>query len=297
MLNNHKVLIFGSTGQVGSEIVKIGEDAGVNFDKLSHKQVDIKNKDSIEEYLENKKIDVIINVAGYTDVEKSEIEKNEAYEINCIGVRNISEICLRRGIPIFHLSTDYVYNGFQNMPYKESDQEDPLSEYGKSKLNGDKEIISKLERYIILRVSWVFGANGKNFVKSILKASLTQDNLQVVSDQIGCPTSSKSIASTLIEILTLYLSGKEIKWGVYNYSGMPKTSWYDFSKQIITKASDLGVLSKCPIVTPVLTSQYKTQAVRPKYSVLNCQKIYKEFGIEQSSWEKDLDYFFEKRKQ
>lgn len=189
---------------------------------------------------------------------------------------------------MLHISTDYVFDGSKSEPYGESDTVSPLGVYGESKWQGEEAIHKNLHEHIILRVAWVFGAQGNNFVKTMLRLGKVREELNVVADQYGGPSPAKNIASTLIALAELYQQNNSLTWGTYHYCGSPKTSWYDFAKEIFKQGFEMGLLNKQVKVNPITTAEYPTAAKRPVNSMLNCEKLAQTFGIEMPDWKTAL---------
>ena len=280
-----RILVTGANGQVGSEFAECAKVRGNRFEivGLGRRQLDITLKSNIEDVLANQAPDIIVNTAAYTAVDKAEEEIAAAYAINRDGAGYLAEVCAARDIPLIHISTDYVFDGSKTGAYLETDTVNPVSVYGKSKLEGERHIRQVGGKYIILRTSWVFGVYGKNFVYSIIRLAKQREELRIVNDQHGCPSSAASIAKAILRICELIAEGNGIEWGVYHYCGSPETNWYDFSAVIVdnTRSEQKYVLKT---LLPIPTSEYPTAAVRPKNSVLNCDKIRRQFGIEQQPW-------------
>jgi dTDP-4-dehydrorhamnose reductase len=288
-----RVLVTGAAGQVGSEIVKAAPPSAIVF-AFDSEQLDINNSVLLNEIVEGCAPDIIINAAAYTNVDKAEQDPGCAYSVNEKAVKNLVKVANARDILLLHISTDYVFDGESSKPYTEIDTEKPLGVYGASKLAGEKAIIKACEKYFILRTSWVFGGAKSNFVTTMLRLSKDHDVLRIVSDQYGCPTSTQSIAAALWTMADRYISGHSLDFGVYNYCGAPCTTWYDFANTIFNIAHKTGLISSKPKVVPIKSKEYPTLAQRPKYSVLNCEKIKENIGIEQPSWMKDLEYMLTK---
>ncbi len=282
-----KLLVTGSNGQLGRELRKIlGEDSNSYSDIIYSDIIkeefddvhilDITNKKILECFIENNNITHIINCAAYTQVDLAEKEIEKAYNINHHAVRNLAELSNKYNIRLVHISTDFVFSGNKKTPYNEQDEPNPLSVYGKSKLEGEKEIEKICSNYVIIRTSWLYSAYKNNFVKTIIKYAKERGNLRVVYDQVGTPTYARDLANILINLLD-----KEIK-GIYHYSNEGAISWYDFAMAIIEL---YGI--KCNIA-PILSKDYPTLAKRPSYSVLSKSKIKEKLQIDIHYWRESL---------
>jgi dTDP-4-dehydrorhamnose reductase len=278
----HSILITGAGGQVAHELA-IAESEH-QLVALSEKQLDITDPEQINDAFNEYHPDVVINAAAYTQVDRAEEDVSLAYAINRDAVSNLAQACSSIDIPLLHISTDYVYDGNKSGAYCEDDKTAPAGVYGASKAAGDAALQSVLERHIILRTAWVFSATGNNFVKTMLRLGAERDELNIVNDQHGCPTSAYGIAEVLLKIADRYLRHDEIEWGTYHYCGQPETTWHGFAKQIFQQAQGYEHLE----IRGIPTSEYPTSAARPLNSVLNCSKLRSKFGIQQSDWVKDL---------
>ncbi|MBT4524396.1 MAG: dTDP-4-dehydrorhamnose reductase, partial [Phycisphaerae bacterium] len=248
-----KILVTGANGQVGSELIRRGNTRGFQMLASDVSDLDISNQDAVNRYIENCKPDILINAAAYTAVDKAESEEELAYAINRDGAAYLAQACSKLDIPLFHISTDYVFDGTKDGAYVETDTPNPQSVYGKSKLEGDLVIESTIENHIILRVSWVFGACGNNFVKTMIRLGSKKEELKIVADQQGGPTWAGAIASTLLDIAKRYDEGNLIQWGTYHYSSQPTTTWLEFADTIFGQAADLGMMEKRPKIDPICT--------------------------------------------
>lgn len=284
-----KILVTGAKGQIGSELIQRGKTLGFQMITADHAKLDITRQQAVNIFINEHTPDLIINAAAYTAVDQAEAEPELAYAVNCDGATYLAQACNENNIPLFHISTDYIFDGSNNGAYIESDLPNPKSVYGKSKLAGDRAIEAVLEKHLILRVSWVFGANGNNFVKTMLHLAKEHHVLKIVSDQRGGPTWAGAIADTLLTIVKRWGNGEEISWGTYHYSGQPATTWQEFAETIFEQAEKLGMISKRPKVEPITTAEYPTAAPRPLNSVLDCQKIVREFAIALPDWRTGLD--------
>ena len=229
--------------------------------------------------------DIVINATAYTFVDKAEEEKNIADLINHEAVKNIAHICSSIGCWLIHISTDYVFDGYSKVPYKELDKTSPTGAYGKTKLDGELAIQSSNCKYIIIRTSWLFSEYGNNFLKTMLRIGKNSNDLSIVDDQIGCPTYAQDLASTISNIVTS-LDSKKIS-GIYHYSGYKSCSWYDFALAIFDQAKAYDLIIP-DTINPVSTSSYQTKAHRPGFSVLDCAKIKTDFNVALSNWDKGI---------
>lgn len=282
---NNRILVIGASGQVAMSLKDIATN---NFIFAGRPELDIQNKDNIRNLIEAIAPELIVNAAAYTAVDLAETESDISYCVNGHSLKNLAQICQQHNIPLIHLSTDYVFDGKSKTPYKENDPTNPLSVYGKSKLLGENNIREQLDKHIIIRTTWVFSKYGNNFVKTMLRLAKSAPELKIIDDQIGCPTSAHNIAKVIVKIATQILLDKDnLTYGTYHYTDAPVTSWYGFANEIFTiLARDYK--HKTPIVTAIPTTEYKTAAIRPLYSVLNCNLLKSNFGIGQENWQQDL---------
>lgn len=279
-----KILVTGATGQVGSELIRLGIKQGFDMLAAPHAQLDISDQSSVESALASKAPHIVINGAAYTAVDQAETEQKKAFAINKTGALNLARSCAGQQIPLFHISTDYVFDGEKDTPYTEEDTPNPQGIYGAGKLAGDLAVAGHLDKHIILRVAWVFGACGNNFVRTMLRLGQEHDELRIVADQSGGPTWAGDIATTLLSLAARYHRGEELKWGTYHYSGTPAVNWYEFAQTIFAEALHCGALDQVPSLIPITTADYPTPAQRPQNSVLNCSKIKQDLQIDQPDW-------------
>lgn len=263
-----RVLITGKNGQVGRELVARAEELAIDFVAFDSRELDICNRAAVLLAAERHQPTVIINAAAYTAVDKAEGEQELAYAVNRNGVENLALACKAQDIQLIHISTDYVFNGEKNSPYVESDGPDPIGVYGASKYAGEEVLKATLEKHIILRVSWIFGRYGNNFVKTMLRLAAERDELSVVNDQFGAPTSARDIA---VRIYDLVEKGERAQ-GVVHLESSPGVSWYEFSGQIFKSATELGLLDKAPRLKAVSSSEFPTLVQRPKNSKLATER-------------------------
>lgn len=291
------VLILGASGQVGSEIksqlIEISNNSNlpkITIVEYTRSNIDFSQKIDFEKKLGDLNLNWIINAAAYTAVDQAELESNLASQINNEAVVSLAKFCKFKNINLLHISTDYVFDGKSILPLNEDADELPLNIYGQTKLAGENAIRKKLPCHIILRTSWVFGYSGNNFVKTIIKAAKERDEINIIHDQIGSPTSAQSIAVTIAFILIkMSNSGDDdSRWGTYHFSGLPYVSWADFAKEIFNQAYKKGILKKIPKIQKILTADFDAIAKRPASSCLDCKKIKKTFNIEPDDWQSSL---------
>ncbi len=277
MLN---ILVTGSNGQLGSEITELSKTLEDNFFFTDYGTLDITDKDAIDSFVDTNKIDIIINCAAYTAVDKAEEDEKKADKINHLAVKHLAQISKEREIKLIHISTDYVFDGKNYKPYKEEDKTNPPSVYGKTKLAGEKAFLDIAPKNsLIIRTSWVYSSYGENFVKTMLKYGKEKDELRVIYDQVGTPTYARDLAQLILDIIPKI---KNQKSKIYHYSNEGVLSWYDFAKEIMKMAK-----IECEVV-PIESFEYPSPAPRPHYSLLNKAKIKKEFGITIPYWKDSL---------
>jgi len=275
------ILVTGVNGQVGSEIKELSIDFNYTFFFTDRENLDITNENNIKKFIELNNINVIINCAAYTAVDKAENEKEMADLVNRKAVKKLAKISKENNIKLIHISTDYVFNGNNYKPYSEASQVNPTSVYGQTKLDGEKEMIRiNPLNSIIIRTSWIYSYYGVNFVKTMIRLGKNKESLGVIFDQIGTPTYAKDLAKTILYILP---NIKNDKVEIYNYSNEGVLSWYDFANEIM-KMTKLD----CKI-NPIETYEYPTPAKRPHFSLLNKSKIKKEFNLDIPYWKDGLD--------
>ncbi|ARU88055.1 dTDP-4-dehydrorhamnose reductase [Pseudomonas sp. M30-35] len=282
-----RVLITGAHGQVGHELVRLAP-AGFTAIGLGSTELDISNPDQVVSKLGELQPQLIINAAAYTAVDKAESDSERAYAVNAKGAENLATVAAKLGVPLLHISTDYVFSGDANSPYKETDPTTPTGVYGASKLAGEQAVANHCAQHIIMRTSWVFGAHGNNFVKTMLRLAQTRDELGVVADQHGCPTSAASIAKALWALASQYRDRGSLNWGIYHFSNTPATTWHGFAEEIFQQAVAFEQLAKAPKVNPINTVNYPTPARRPAWSVMDCSLIEEKLNIAQSDWREEL---------
>ena len=282
-----KILLTGSKGQLGREVVEAGIHSGLEIIPMDLPEIDITDFENLAGIFSDLKPSIVINAAAYTAVDLAETQKNICFATNLDGPADLSRLCNNNKAHLVHISTDYVFDGRTNTPYREYDPVSPINVYGQSKAQGEKAVLAMNGRHIIIRTSWLYGRYGKNFVKTMLRMGQEKKSIDVVNDQYGCPTCAYDLSEAIIDIVRQILEGKSYTSGVYHYCGKGITTWYEFALSIFQIATELG-LKEIPHLTPISTSQFPTAAKRPLYTALDCSQIEHTFGIRIKSWEKSL---------
>jgi len=276
-----RILVTGANGQLANEIKDLSSSYLDEFFFVNKDELDICDKDKVDSFVDLNNINVIINCAAYTAVDKAESDKDLADSINHKAVENFAKLSKEKAIKLIHVSTDYVFDGKNYKPYVESDEPNPNSIYGKTKLDGENSMIEiNPFNSIIIRTSWVYSSHGTNFVKTMLRLGEEKDSLGVIFDQVGTPTYARDLAKAILEIIPK-LNNKKVE--IYNYSNEGVLSWYDFSKEIMRMTK-----LKC-VINPIESKEYPTPAARPHFSLLNKAKIKKDFNISIPFWKDSLD--------
>jgi dTDP-4-dehydrorhamnose reductase len=284
------ILVTGSNGQLGNEIRKrevLLNGAGFIYADLP--ELDITDKNQLKAFIVKNKVTTIVNCAAYTAVDKAEGDEPTATLVNVTGPENIATLANHYQLTYIHISTDFVFDGRNCLPYSETDQPNPLSVYGQTKREGEIKVLEKCSSALILRTSWLYSVHGNNFVKTIQRLGKERESLNVIFDQIGSPTWAGDLAEAILRILADPETGKTKK-GIYHFSNEGVASWYDFAVEIL----DLSGIT-CTI-NPIETKAYPTPAMRPYYSVLNKAVIKVTFGLTIPHWKKSLKYCVEEMK-
>lgn len=284
-----RILVAGGQGQVGSALAKMGKEQGLDLIALGRSDLDITDAPSIVAAFEKYQPELLINAAAYTAVDKAESEADLAYAINETATALLADACAGANIPMLHISTDYVFDGSKEGLYTEDDPVNPLAVYAKSKEAGERALRARVERHIIVRTSWVFGVQGNNFVKTMVRLAKDRDRLTVVDDQFGGPSSARGIAAALLEIAAQFEQTGEVAWGTYHYCQKPYVSWHQFAQAIIERATEMGLVDHPVELAPIPSSEYPTPVTRPANSRLDTTKIESEFGLMVSTWSHNID--------
>ena len=289
-----KILITGAKGQVGSELVMQAQLRSHEVVATDREQLDITDQSAVLAFVEQEQPDVIINAAAYTAVDQAESDQELTYKINAEAVKFLAEAAKAIDVPLLHISTDYVFDGTKSEPYVEDDPIKPVNLYGASKRKGEEYLEQSGVNFVNLRTSWVFGLEGNNFVKTMIRLASERDEFGVIDDQLGGPTFAADIASALLYIAEQAQENAFDRWGTYHFSGMPYVSWWQFADYAIKKAFELGQISALPKVNRLTTDQYPTPAKRPHNSRMDLSKVQEKLGLQPSDWQSGVDKLLSK---
>ena len=277
------ILVTGANGQLGQEMQRLSTVSPNNYLFTDVAELDITDAGAVRQAVEQNAIDVIVNCAAYTNVERAEEDEAVAEAINCNAVKNLADAAAATGATLIHVSTDYVFDGTRHLPYTEEAATSPLGAYGRTKLAGEKAVQKSGCKHLIFRTAWLYSEYGNNFLKTMLRLTGEKEHINVVFDQVGSPTYAGDLAMTIFSIIEGgYFAGNE---GLYHFTNEGVCSWYDFAVEI---AAAVGH-DKCRIM-PCHTSEFPTKAARPAYSVLDKTKIKTTFGVEIPHWRESMIY-------
>lgn len=270
------------------DLLEAMELSGIRAAGLDLPEVDITKPAELRAEIESIAPALVINCAAYTAVDRAEAEQDLAYAVNRDGPANIAEACARMETPLIHISTDYVFDGESDRPYKEADPANPLSVYGRSKYEGEEVIRARLPHHLIFRTAWLYGVHGNNFVKTILKLARSKEELRIVADQRGSPTWTRDFADALVQAAKSVLEHRDkVQWGTYHFCSAGQTTWHEFAEEIVAEAG-----SREPLlvkrISPIGTQDYPLPAKRPAWSVLDCTKLQETFKIVPPYWKASL---------
>ena len=283
------VLVAGSKGMLAGDLLSLFEKTGTPVIGVDLPELDITNPESVRSCFDALQPRLAVNCAAFTDVDGAEAKREAAYAVNREGPAHLAEACRRLDIPLIHISTDFVFDGTAGRPCREDDPVTPRGVYAASKWEGEEAIRGRLPRHVIVRSAWLFGAGGRNFVKTILRLGSEREELRVVADQYGCPTWTVDLAGALVRIASRTLDGlPEPEWGTYHFCGEGWTTWHGFAEAILREGRERMPV-KCTRVLPITTAEYPCAARRPSWSVLDCSKIESVFGIVPPPWQIGLE--------
>jgi dTDP-4-dehydrorhamnose reductase len=282
-----RLLLVGGTGQVGEEFRSLALPAEVDIVAPGRSALDLQDTGAIARMMAAEPWSAVINAAAYTAVDRAESEEAVAFAVNAGAPSRLAIEAGRRGIPLVHISTDYVFDGRKGSPYVEQDETAPLNVYGRSKLAGEHAVRAANPRHMILRTSWVYSPYRTNFVKTILRLAAERDRLTIVADQRGCPTAARDVAKACLDVALRCASAPErAPYGVYHFAGAGEASWFEFAAAIIDIRA--ARRAKSPQVEPIRSVDYPTPAVRPPDTRLDSTAIAREFGVRLRPWREAL---------
>lgn len=283
-----KTLVVGHHGMLAQSLMPCLQQAG--FIAISHgrPELDITDMENTYQVLTAIRPDIVINAAAYTAVDQAESEKDQAFAVNRNGVQHLTVPCQEMGIPLIHVSTDYVFDGTAREPYGEDDNPAPLGVYGESKWQGEVSLRMRHQAHLIIRTAWLYSHHGHNFVQTMLRLGREREVLRVVNDQYGCPTYSRDLAEAIVVICQRIRRDKAtVPWGTYHFCSAGQITWYDFALAIFEEAKAFERFRVREII-PISTMDYPTSTQRPVYSVLSCSKIQSNFCITPRTWRVSL---------
>jgi len=283
-----RILVTGAKGQLGWELLKQAPDRACDCVGIDIEEADLTDPAQVNRVAVDIRPQLVINAAAYTQVDAAQTNPDAAFAVNQEAAAHLAAACAVSRIPMMHISTDFVFDGTHTAPYNEDDPIAPLSVYGQSKAAGETAVRDASDRHLIIRTAWLYGTHGNNFVKTMLRLGQTNQEVRVVSDQIGCPTYAADLATALLNLAGRLSISTEITWGTYHLCGSGEVSWYGFARHILQIAHRLGLVPAVA-VTPISTPEYPTPAPRPAYSVLGCRKIEANFGIVCPPWQVSLE--------
>lgn len=295
-----KILLLGANGQVGFELARslapLGElhaatraGAHMGVYDMHTLSVDLANPETLDAALHDVAPDIVVNAAAYTAVDRAEDEGNLADRINHWALTVLGAWAARTGALVVHYSTDYVFDGGADRPYREDDATAPLGVYGASKLAGEVALRDSGCDHLIFRCAWVYAARGQNFLRTMLRLARERDDLRIVNDQRGAPTSARLIAAATALALSRNQDSDDALLGTYHLCAAGECTWYDFALALLQRAAAVGLIERCPRVVPIATSEYPTRAHRPAYSVLDTTQFRVAFGLHLPAWQDGLD--------
>lgn len=284
------ILVTGCNGQLGFELQRALAPLA-NVVAVDRTRCDLSSESSIRACVRAEKPALIVNAGAYTAVDKAETDRDLAFAVNAVAPRILAEEAEKQGAALIHYSTDYVFNGSKPAPYTETDTPDPLSVYGASKLQGERDLAAVSMPHWIFRTSWVYGLHGSNFLKTMLRLAQQRDSLSVVDDQFGAPTSAQLIADVTAMVARDYLQGRSLAFGLYHLVAAGRVSWHDYAQRVIVRAAERGLCVKIAAqdIQAIPASAYPTPARRPVNSSLDCSRLENALGIRLPDWSLSVD--------
>lgn len=281
-----RIVVIGTQGQVARSLVAIAPAVGVEIAAIGRPHLDLARGDGVAAKIAGAAPDLIVNAAAYTAVDRAETEPEAAFAVNAGGAEAVAAAASRLGVPLIHLSTDYVFDGSKTSPYVETDPVAPLGVYGRSKLDGERRVASACPRHIILRTAWVHSPFGSNFVKTMLRLAGSWPDVAVVDDQIGSPTFAPHLAEAILEIARLVRSRGSPPWGIYHAAGSGGVTWCGLAREIFAVSASQG--GPVAAVRAITTAEFPTPARRPANSRLDCTLLSRTFGVQLPDWRRGV---------
>jgi dTDP-4-dehydrorhamnose reductase len=279
------ILLFGGGGQLGQELVRMADARAIPLTAPTRAEADLMDAGALAGAIAKCRPAIVVNAAGYTKVDLADTQLDEARRGNELGPALLAEACAAAGLPLIHVSTDYVFDGTKPSAYTENDVPCPVNGYGRTKLAGEEAIRHRLSRHVILRTAWLYGEFGHNFLKTIVRLASTRDELHVVSDQHGNPTSTRQLADAILRIVPCVLSEERL-WGTYHFAGAGITTWHGFATHIV--AAQAPLTGRHPVVTAITSGEYGTIS-RPANSALDCTRFVRAFGFQAMPWSEEAE--------
>lgn len=279
-----RVVIIGTSGQLATELHH--QKPSAPFDLYQPHKLDLTVRGAATQLLDQARPALVINAAAYTAVDRAEQERDAAFALNAEGPRELARWCAAHGSALVHVSTDYVFDGRKPSAYIETDSANPTSVYGHSKLAGEIAVRETLARHLVLRTSWVFSSHGHNFVKTILRLANEREELRIVADQRGKPTSAADLARLIWALASPLQQAKELAWGTYHLANQAETTWHGLAEAVLDERA--SITGKRPRLTPITTADYPTPAVRPANSTLDTSLFETTFGLQPAAWRHEL---------
>ncbi len=281
------ILVIGRSGQIAQALARLGRIDRREIITAGRPETDLTRPDTLAAALARHGPAIVINAGAYTAVDEAENAREEAFAINAAGAGHLARACAEAGIPLLHVSSDYVFDGEARRPYREDDAIAPLSAYGASKAGGEAEVLEAGGRHVILRTSWLYSERGRNFLTTMLRLGRERANLAIVDDQTGSPSYAADVAGAIARIVSTVLVGpREDIWGTFHFASAGSTTWFGFAAEIFARAE--SERWPAPNLKPITTAEYPTLARRPAYSVLDSGRIARVFGITPPDWREAL---------
>jgi dTDP-4-dehydrorhamnose reductase len=278
-----KILVIGREGQLARSLVDAADNPGVRVVAFGRPNVDLVDEKSVAAVVSRERPDAVINAAAYTAVDAAENQSGPAHAVNALGAEYVARACAANSIPVIHISTDYVFDGMKDSPYREDDATGPINAYGRSKLEGERLVAQSCARHLILRTAWLHSPWGANFVRTMLRLAADRPLISVVDDQMGSPTYVPHLATIVLALAASAVADPAgTRWGIYHAVDGGETTWFGFAREVFRFAAEHGL--PAAEIAAIATADFPTAARRPANSRLNCDKLRRLFGLELPDW-------------